>query len=420
MPQGIRGWAVWGAAQVVISLAYRLLYKLVENALVGWGDDKIAAVVGITSPEASTVFAWGFPIALAAGTLYLYHLAQPKTVAGYGSDRSARLGLTIVSAGVLIAVIGAVVWFLETRNPAAPALQSAANPFAKNIAGPPIEWRFDKPVTIFWYARKPGEAVRIEAIVIHATNKSDFALKNVSALITADMKTAQVFTMRVNPHGTIMEPKESAKLIPPRASFDLTLGIEPNVLSADEFLQQYGTLHFTFSYEENGAKTSFTEPFSFSYLEDQIAYIEQQTREQSRVSPVMRGEPYSVKKDAEKTVIDQSVTSHNQSGGITARTVNINPNFQRALSDSIREKLEKNVPREKLVVVWATHGDQESFRYANEIFQFLKTSGFNLFGDAPQGNIFTQPLYGVTVTPQDDKTEIYIGMLSESEKPTAK
>jgi hypothetical protein len=150
--------------------------------------------------------------------------------------------------------------------------------------------------------------------------------------------------VRVNPHGTILDPKESAKLIPPRASFDLMMGIESNGLSANEFLQQYGTLHFTFSYEENGVKASFNETFPFSYLEDQIALIEQQTREQSHVFPLMRGEPYPVK----TTVVDQSVTSHNQSGGITARTVNINPNFQRALGDSIREKLLKNVPRESL------------------------------------------------------------------------
>jgi hypothetical protein len=115
-----------------------------------------------------------------------------------------------------------------------------------------------------------------------------------------------------------------------------------------------------------------------------------------------------------------NITSNYQSGGITAHTVNVNPRFQRVLGDDIRKKILQNVPRQKLTVVWATHGDQESFRYANEIFQFLKASGFNLFGDGPHGNIFTQPLYGVTVTPRDDKTEIYIGMLSESEKPAGK
>jgi hypothetical protein len=138
-------------------------------------------------------------------------------------------------------------------------------------------------------------------------------------------------------------------------------------------------------------------------------------RQEAQIAQTMKPEPYP-----KNTTIDQRVNSISQSGGITAHTVNVNPKYQRALGDSIREKLLKNVPRDKLVVVWATHGDQESFRYANEIFQFLKASGFNLFGDAPQGNIFTQPLYGVTVTPQDDKTEIYIGMLSESEKPVAK
>jgi hypothetical protein len=327
---------------------------------------------------------------------------------------SKRMILWVALAfGLLItaSAAGALLWSRPGDQIAAPEKK---DPFIKNIAGPPIEWRFDKPATIIWATRKPGEGVRVEAIVINGTNKSDFALKNVSAILTADLKTAQVFTMRVNPHGIILDPKESAKLIPPRVSFDLMLAIEPNLLSADEFLQQYGTLHFTFSYEENGESVSFREQFSLSYLEDQIAFLEQQTREQSRTSPTMRGEPYSVKK------IDQSVTSHNQSGGITARTVNINPKYQRVLGDPIRQKLLDNVPRSKLAVVWVSHGDQESFRYGNEIFQFLRGNGFKLFGDSPQQNIFLQPLYGVTVSPKEDQTEIFIGMLSDSEKPEAK
>jgi hypothetical protein len=118
----------------------------------------------------------------------------------------------------------------------------------------------------------------------------------------------------------------------------------------------------------------------------------------------------------EKPEGDINITSHNQSGGITAHTVNVNPRFQHALGNAIREKLLHNVPSQKLAVVWATHGDEESYRYAAEIFDFLKSKGFNLFGSAPVNNIFTSPLYGVTVTPHDDKTEIYVGILSESEK----
>jgi hypothetical protein len=59
----------------------------------------------------------------------------------------------------------------------------------------------------------------------------------------------------------------------------------------------------------------------------------------------------------------------------TAHTVNISPNFQSALSGSIRETIVRETLPAKKPVVWATHGDQESFRYANDIFQCLKASG---------------------------------------------
>jgi len=119
----------------------------------------------------------------------------------------------------------------------------------------------------------------------------------------------------------------------------------------------------------------------------------------------------------EKPAHSINVTSYHQSGGITAHTVNVNPRFQRALGDEIRQKLLQNVSRQKLAVVWATNGDDESYRYAAEIFNFLKSNGFNLFGTAPVNNIFTSPLYGVTVNPHaDDKTDIYVGILSDSEK----
>jgi hypothetical protein len=113
---------------------------------------------------------------------------------------------------------------------------------------------------------------------------------------------------------------------------------------------------------------------------------------------------------------DINITSNYQSGGITAHTVNVSPRFQRALGDSIRQKLLQNISRQKLAVVWASHGDEESYKYAAEIFDFLKLEGFNLFGSAPVNNIFIEPVYGVIVTPRDEKTEIYVGILSDSEK----
>ncbi|MET4090030.1 MULTISPECIES: hypothetical protein [Bradyrhizobium] len=79
MPQGIRAWAIWGAAQVLLTLALKLVIKLVDNAVIGWGDDRLAELLGVTSPSATTVFNWTIPFALAALALWLVHyfIARP-------------------------------------------------------------------------------------------------------------------------------------------------------------------------------------------------------------------------------------------------------------------------------------------------------------------------------------------------------
>jgi hypothetical protein len=65
-------WVVSLAVQAVLTLAWRLA----ENALLGWGDEQIGALFGITSPALSTVAAWMIPFLLAAGTLWGYHWIQ--------------------------------------------------------------------------------------------------------------------------------------------------------------------------------------------------------------------------------------------------------------------------------------------------------------------------------------------------------
>jgi hypothetical protein len=99
------------------------------------------------------------------------------------------------------------------------------------------------------------------------------------------------------------------------------------------------------------------------------------------------------------------VTSYNQSGGITANTVNVNRPLQRKLGDDIKSKLIQNVPKDKQTIIWATHGSEESFIFASEMFEFMKKEGFNLFGTAPTNQIFLKPLYGVMVQPDEKKTD---------------
>jgi hypothetical protein len=84
MPHGIKGWAAFVAGQAVFTAIWKSIYKLLENAMIGWGDDQIAAYFGITSPTAATAFSWLLPLLLAGLTLWLYHLAHIR-IAGHSA-----------------------------------------------------------------------------------------------------------------------------------------------------------------------------------------------------------------------------------------------------------------------------------------------------------------------------------------------
>jgi hypothetical protein len=76
MPNSIQGWLVWGFFQAVLTFAWKLIFKLAEHAVLGWGDDQIAEALGITSPSIQTIVTWAIPLALAFLTLWAYHLIQ--------------------------------------------------------------------------------------------------------------------------------------------------------------------------------------------------------------------------------------------------------------------------------------------------------------------------------------------------------
>ena len=75
--------------------------------------------------------------------------------------------------------------------------------------------------------------------------------------------------------------------------------------------------------------------------------------------------------------IDQSITSHNQSGGITAGIVNFSPP-ERHLDDAICADLLKLVPKHRLVKVDSPLGDGEAFNFAAEIWDFLTVGGYRM------------------------------------------
>lgn len=91
--------------------------------------------------------------------------------------------------------------------------------------------------------------------------------------------------------------------------------------------------------------------------------------------------------------VDQRVTSHNQSGGITAHTVNMTPP-NRALNDALRAQLRQMVPKDRAVEVQAPLGDGEAIRHAHEVWDFLVGEGYNMRGGGVSYHVWMPPPTG--------------------------
>jgi hypothetical protein len=117
-----------------------------------------------------------------------------------------------------------------------------------------------------------------------------------------------------------------------------------------------------------------------------------------------------------KKVYNQNVSSINQSGGITAHTVNV-PKLRRVMGDEMKRGIDR-CPRDKVIVVWFVAGDEETHSFAQEIFSFMKAKGFHLFGEGPQGNVFLgAPRKGVSLELGEKYNNLYVGFPDGSERP---
>ena len=76
-------------------------------------------------------------------------------------------------------------------------------------------------------------------------------------------------------------------------------------------------------------------------------------------------------------MVDQSVTSINQSGGITAGTVNFSKPV-RLVTPAFEVELREKIPnKSKQIVIGCDWGNAEANRYATQIWQVLKSLGYN-------------------------------------------
>lgn len=101
-----------------------------------------------------------------------------------------------------------------------------------------------------------------------------------------------------------------------------------------------------------------------------------------------------------------SVTSHNQSGGITAHTVNIGAQ-PRQLTAASAAELEAQLPKAKPVSVAAIMGDQEAFSFATQILEYLRSKGYAVTG--VDQVVYSGPVVGQFVNPTNTGFEVVVG-----------
>jgi hypothetical protein len=100
------------------------------------------------------------------------------------------------------------------------------------------------------------------------------------------------------------------------------------------------------------------------------------------------------------------VTSYNQSGGITAHTVNVGPQARHLDADG-QSQLRKNLPSGASVQIDAAMGDQESYQFASEIKAFLISAGYKVKG--VNQCVWNKPVIGQFIEPYGDGFRVVIG-----------
>ena len=132
-------------------------------------------------------------------------------------------------------------------------------------------------------------------------------------------------------------------------------------------------------------------------------------------SPLMR---FVVNRKARTTMADDdrrdrpnvNITSHNQTGGITAHTVNVG-RPQRAIDDDCRNNLLNGIPGDRPVAIRALLGDTEAITFAEQIRALLIANGYRMKDNATGISqcVFVPTPHGTIVTTHDDHTDVVVG-----------
>lgn len=102
------------------------------------------------------------------------------------------------------------------------------------------------------------------------------------------------------------------------------------------------------------------------------------------------------------------ITSHNQSGGVTAHTVNFGPTA-RTMNAQLGGQLKQHIPTTAKVTITAVLGDGEAFGFANQVMTWLRENGYGNVDGVNQA-VYSQPVMGQNINRINDaQFELIIG-----------
>lgn len=105
---------------------------------------------------------------------------------------------------------------------------------------------------------------------------------------------------------------------------------------------------------------------------------------------------------------NDKVISYNQSGGITAHTVNVE-RPQRHIDNNLRNQIRRELPKERPINLTCLLGDSETYQLASEILDFLLSEGFTVVEGGICQSIFSKPVQGLVVEHGEKETLFVVG-----------
>jgi hypothetical protein len=103
-----------------------------------------------------------------------------------------------------------------------------------------------------------------------------------------------------------------------------------------------------------------------------------------------------------------NVTSYNQSGGITAHTVNIEPR-RRQMTERDGAQIKQHVPTNATVRVATMFADAEAMAFATQVREWMLRNGYGEVGGVDEYGL-TQPIFGQRIEQKSDGSYlVFIG-----------